>query len=421
MLYRMSPDGSNLAPVSRQPGQIYAMEADREGSTYVAGQTTGGRSGSCFGDFNLSAVPPGDIFVTKLRPDTLEQAFSARLSGDCQTRPGALRIGPTGEVTVGVWAFRDLPMRNPVLPVPSCQGTAAVSRFSADGSALLFSSYLDMCAQSPAIALAPDGSVYAGVASGANLGIGGAGVLKVPVLSPGGMSVERAVNAFSGVTSYATPSMLLTITGQDLALAFIDLGLNNPNPLPTELGGVQVLVDDTLAEMFQVAPDHLICVVPAGVMDRATVSVEVISGPRMATPFILPFTPYGSLGLLTHSFPKLPPAGSVDGNIRNADGTVNDPQHPAAPGSTVTLFGTGLTGPGVVPLLWNAPPPRRAEFLYALSGTARRMPGFIHAIYAIDFRIPDSPGQGVYLVPTPGVLTRAEIGRVGSGLGVYVK
>jgi hypothetical protein len=41
--------------------------------------------------------------------------------------------------------------------------------------------------------------------------------------------------------------------------------------------------------------------------------------------------------------------------------------------------------------------------------------------YAIDFRIPDAPGQGVYFVPVPGVLTRAEIGRVGSGLGVYVQ
>jgi hypothetical protein len=127
------------------------------------------------------------------------------------------------------------------------------------------------------------------------------------------------------------------------------------------------------------------------------------------------------LSLLTRSFPNLPPAGSVDGNIRNEDGTLNDAEHPAPPGSTVTLFATGLTGPRELALWWNAPPLQRYEHLYPLSGIAYRMPGFINALYAIRFRIPDAPGEGVYLVPKPGVLTRAEIGRVGSGLGVYVK
>ena len=42
-------------------------------------------------------------------------------------------------------------------------------------------------------------------------------------------------------------------------------------------------------------------------------------------------------------------------------------------------------------------------------------------LHTVDFRIPDGPEQGVYVVPVPGVLTRFEIGRVGSGIGVYVK
>jgi uncharacterized protein (TIGR03437 family) len=131
---------------------------------------------------------------------------------------------------------------------------------------------------------------------------------------------------------------------------------------------------------------------------------------------------FGAPGFLTRLYPALPPAGTVDGNIRNADGTLNDPQHPAAPGSTVTLFATGLTAPGVVPLLWNAPPPQDQYQQYSfLSGNARHMAGFIDAIWAVDFQIPAAPGDGVYVVPVPGVLTRFQIGYVGSGLGVYVK
>jgi uncharacterized protein (TIGR03437 family) len=128
-------------------------------------------------------------------------------------------------------------------------------------------------------------------------------------------------------------------------------------------------------------------------------------------------------GFLTYSYPAFPPTGSVDGNIRNADGTLNNPQNPAPPGSTVTLFATGLTAPGVVPLLWNAPPPQ-SQYpppYFFLSGNARHMPGFIDAIWAVDFQIPDAPGDGVYVVPVSGVLTRFEIGYVGSGLGVYVR
>lgn len=58
----------------------------------------------------------------------------------------------------------------------------------------------------------------------------------------------------------------------------------------------------------------------------------------------------------------------------------------------------------------------------AHTGTAYQLPGFVDALYAIAFQIPDAPGPGVYLVPTPGVLTPVEIGSLeGGGVVVYVK
>jgi uncharacterized protein (TIGR03437 family) len=429
MLSRMSSDGSSLTTLPAQPGQIFTMESDGQGNIYVAGMASGASTGSgqCFEGFyshTTSTLPAGDIFLTKLHTDDLQQIFSARLFGACQSWPGTVRIGPTGQVAVGLWTFSDFPMHDPVLPFPNCYlyGAAAVSHLSADGSALLFSSYLDMCAQAPAIALAADGSIYAGVTRGTTHfeTSGSAGVLRIPMAQPGGPSVAGAFNAFSGAAGYATPGMLLTITGQNLAPRFIDLSLGVRNPLPKELGGVQVMFDGTPVEMFQVAPDHVICVVPTAVDGKDSVTVQVVNGSEKSVPFVLPVA-YSNSGFLTRLFPHLPLPKSVDGNIRNADGTLNDAQHPAASGSTVTLFATGLRGPGDISLLWNAPPPDPNEFLYFLSGTARHMPGFMDALYAVDFRIPDAPGEGVYLVPVPGVLTRAEIGRVGSGLGVYVK
>lgn len=49
-------------------------------------------------------------------------------------------------------------------------------------------------------------------------------------------------------------------------------------------------------------------------------------------------------GLLSNQFPAVPTSQSnfPDGNVRNEDGTRNDAEHPAAAGSTITVFVTGL-------------------------------------------------------------------------------
>jgi uncharacterized protein (TIGR03437 family) len=172
---------------------------------------------------------------------------------------------------------------------------------------------------------------------------------------------------------------------------------------PTQLGGVQVLFDDAPAEMFQVDPDHLICVVPRAAAGADHFQLQIVNGSQRSARFVLPIA--ANSGILTHAFPGLPAAGSVDGMIGNADGSVNDADHPAAPGSVITLYATGIAA-GEVRRYWNAPPVSRFEIVYNLAATARLMPGFIGALYVIDFRIPNAPGDGVYLVPTPGQLVR---------------
>ncbi len=48
-------------------------------------------------------------------------------------------------------------------------------------------------------------------------------------------------------------------------------------------------------------------------------------------------------GLLTLSFLEIS-SGSAGGVILNEDGTLNDVQNPAACGSTITIYATGLSG-----------------------------------------------------------------------------
>lgn len=113
-------------------------------------------------------------------------------------------------------------------------------------------------------------------------------------------------------------------------------------------------------------------------------------------------------GLLTSEYPNPQPDLQADGNVRNQDGTLNDADHPAATGSTITLFttGTGATNPpvitgsiasstSIVPVakLWAtwqrcglcvAPPP---EPVYSL-------PGFLSAMFQIQVQVPNPPPAG---------------------------
>ncbi len=418
---RMSPDGSSLSVLPSQAGPIFTMKADLQGNIYIAGQQLGTTlSGPCFQGYvfkQASYLHSGDIFVTKLSRDTLQQSYLAKLHGECQSWPGTLQVSPTGEATLSLWTYRSFPLLNPV--IMSSTGVSVLARLNADGSEMLLSTHL-VGGQAPAIALAADGSTYFSPSYAINLGLTGAAILQVPAPPvPGAPTVTGAFNAFSGATADSfVPGELLTITGQNFSPVFVDLGLNDSHALPKELGGIHVLFGDIPADMFQAAPDHVIFVAPS-TAPGGNVQVRVVRGAQTSVPFIWARSD-SSPGLLTVAFPNLPAGNLLDGNIRNADGSQNDSQHPAPPGSVVTLFATGLAAPGPIGLTWNpskpfipptlvyqpGPGPARDE----PHGIARHMPGFIDALYAVDVQIPGTASSG-----------RNAIGVNYPGIGIYVK
>ena len=82
---------------------------------------------------------------------------------------------------------------------------------------------------------------------------------------------------------------------------------------------------------------------------------------------------------------------SVDGNVRNEDGTLNGPANPAPPGSTVTVFLTGVGTPasGSFSLirLWNG------NFAGGSTGPVYQpLPGFVAGIVQTKVSVPTGPG-----------------------------
>jgi uncharacterized protein (TIGR03437 family) len=325
---------------------------------------------------------------------------------------------------------------NPLLVAPPCAGywgEPALARLSADGVSTLFASYLDTCSQAPAIAITPDGSAYVSVnASTASSG-GGVAILRIPPAGPG-PAITGAYNAFSGAVATAAPGTLLTVTGTDLAPDSIAAGIEDPNPLPGTLGGIQVLFNGTPAQMLQVTPESIICVVPEMPSGETFLSMEVVKQARVrqregltapaaeqsfrieAHPIALPIQ--SNLGLLTATFPALPPTGVAPGTAANADGSLNSAQSPAAPGSMVRLYATGVSQPGSIPLYWDPTQPVcygfNCTYQQPAFGNARLAPGLIDAVYAVDFTVPSQAASGQHVISTQGW-------PVTHGIGIYVR
>jgi uncharacterized protein (TIGR03437 family) len=423
----VEPSGSRVTYATYFPGAVSGLKTDLQGNIYLTGQTaylTGQTAASDFpvtpgayvspvrsrvcgtGDRHIPSLSPVDIFVMKLTAGDLSTVYSTVLGAPCASQSGDLQIAADGSVTISLRAIDDFPVRAPVAAGPLCPLpffftplNGVVTRLTADASSLVFSSYLDTCGAAPVIAVAPDGSMYAGVTQNNHVV-----VLQLPAAPQ--IVIDTVVNAFSGMGAGIAPGSLLAITGANLSDApGNDLGLNASDALPYALSGTQVLFDGSPAPILAASPSQVICVAPLGIKLRTV--VQVVRGANASNEVVMPVMD-AVAGLLTQTYPGVPaPASAVDGNVRNEDGTLNDADHPALVGSTVTLFATGLgltktpidpgapaTTDAVVPLLfaqvsWNGSP--------AAALVARTLPGFVNALFQVRVRVPPTSAAGEVL------------------------
>jgi uncharacterized protein (TIGR03437 family) len=149
--------------------------------------------------------------------------------------------------------------------------------------------------------------------------------------------------------------------------------LPNPIPVPTELAGAQVLVNEVLSPLFFVSPNQINFVVPSSAPTSGTVEVQVY---QPSTGQIL-----GSYSLYMNTASPALFTSNQQGSgqiavINTQDGTVNGPDHPAARGSVISLYGTGQ---GLVP---GAPPD--GQLAEGLLPTPTKPRVFIGAVFVDD-------------------------------------
>jgi uncharacterized protein (TIGR03437 family) len=263
-----------------------------------------------------------------------------------------------------------------------------IAQLSADGSRLIRSTMLDGCGF---IRVASgDTSIHSASPDNAPDAL----VLRVPAGFQSGPRIDRISNAFSGTGHGVAPGELVAIYGAELGPAEpIDLGLNAKQDLPLELGGTQVFFDGVPAPMLRAGASQLIVVAP-DTLDARAATVEVVAGGRRANEVLVPVIPFDP-ALLPRSFPATEPGVTLQANARNADGSLNGPDNPAAPGSIVWVFATGLgrTDPpapaGAIARSDSVRPTTlfRDGSFAPLTGV-RSMTGFVSSLFAVPVRLP---------------------------------
>jgi hypothetical protein len=142
--------------------QAHGIAVDRAGNAYVVG-LTGSTAFPTVNALQPKSAGGYDVFVTKISPDGSKLLYSTYLGGTGQDYGIAIAVDLAGSANVvGYTASTDFPTVNAAQPRSGGQTDVFIARISADGGALLYSTYLGGSGNDFAMSTATDfdGNAY---------------------------------------------------------------------------------------------------------------------------------------------------------------------------------------------------------------------------------------------------------------------
>jgi Beta-propeller repeat len=165
---KLSADGSRIIYSTFLGGSATeypkGIAVDSANNVYVTGQTTSKDFPVVNGfQYESHTLPTG--FVSKLSSDGSKLVYSTFLGGSSSDSINAVMVDTNNEaVVVGTSTSLDYPLENALQTTcPGCQyGNAVITKFSADGSSLIFSTYFGGTGSDTAtgVALDPSNDIY---------------------------------------------------------------------------------------------------------------------------------------------------------------------------------------------------------------------------------------------------------------------
>jgi uncharacterized protein (TIGR03437 family) len=331
----------------------------------------------------------GDAFVMKLDSHASKMMALTYLNVNACTGIGtSIAVDATGSPWILGRIAADQGSTLPTVSPFRIAGDAFLSKLSPDLAQLQFSTYYN----GVALALDASGAPYvAGPSYAPSLTTQSAYLAKIdPAPSP--VSLDTVAPAGTPGGYYPLPAIaageVLRLTGRNLGPSASTPGtLAFNNVLETTVAGVQVTFDGIAAPLLSVSATEIDCISPFE-LKRPTTTVQVRYNNVASNPVQVPVA-HIALNLLA---------------VLNDDFTPNSPANPARPGSTITLYlsGVGDTNPPGQDGTLNPPPPYSAavpitvnngDYLVTFSGAA---PGLAAGIIQVNFIAPQQSDPNAY-------------------------
>jgi uncharacterized protein (TIGR03437 family) len=165
-------------------------------------------------------------------------------------------------------------------------------------------------------------------------------------IQPGfGPNITAVANGFS-FTGGGSPGSIVAITGTNLASQTASF---TGTALPTAIGATSVLLNGMPIPLYYVSPTQINAQLPVNTAVTIS-SVEVVNGVQMSSPASV------AIGAASPGIPFYVLNGVNRASAQNGDNSLNGPSNPAAVGSLMTVYFTGI-GPVTNPVAAGQPAP----------------------------------------------------------------
>lgn len=355
---RLSPAADRIDYASYFGAGFYsagrAIALDAAGAVIVAGNVQDKASPGSFqrpagsgcppilgiGPVQQPPVMPNDAFAMKLNLNAADPVYRAVFGGSCQDSVSSLALDSSGNLWMaGTTASGDFTTRAPVPGLGDLTSSGAfIAELSADGADLLFAKIVG----GGAVATGPGSTVYyaGGLIDSLKTVFGPYGafssaqVARIDSSAVAPIALDRVIsfNQSQGTSPYyfppvIAPGQMIRLRGRGIGPATkAEAHLDANGRLDTNIGGVQVLFDGVPAPLVTVQANEIVCFTPFALDGLASTTAQVLYNGKLSNQFAIKTTPQ----LVDYVA------------IANADGTINSPSNPAALGSTVALYVTGL-------------------------------------------------------------------------------
>lgn len=385
---------------------INSIAFDVPGNIYLTGESAGLQvpprpgfqpqvSASCqFSSIGPAVFEPmGNGIILKLDPTAQIIEGLTYLGAPGCLDPSSITL----DSNLNVWVAGNLNTPNPTPPTVSpvqIGGAGFASKFSADLTQLLFSTYFDSIAS-----LALDSSGFAYVAGTRQSPTQTAYVARIDPTPPA-ISIDSIAsadpNANPGPSRGIAAGEVIQLNGRNIGPAAVTPGVIRQGFLTNNVAGVQVTFDGIAVPLLSVAAGQIELVTPFGLAGKSKTVVQVQYNGAQSNPVQLPIdsTDVQILGVF------------------NADFTPNSLLNPAAPNSNMTLYiaGLGNTSPpsqdGQINVSPLASTPQAVQVEWFTNQPPTFLPvtyagaayGLAAGIYQINFVAPPQTVQPLNLV-----------------------